>query len=227
MAVENERGCSMNTIFSERLKKAMDLCGYRQADVLEKAASICKETGTKLASGDLSQYLSGKTVPRTKKLDVLAQVLAVNDDWLLGRDVPMERTDLQFEADIAASTQARLTAANNAILREREIRQIGLLYHRASPKIQQAVRLILMQYAGITIEDMHSDWKSKLCYVPETDCFYTFTSDFGPGAFNPSYGEKSGAIVTLWGASSCNEGPAVLTLQKNGNGWLIRSFQAI
>ena len=86
---------------------------------------------------------------------------------------------------------------------------------------------ILMQYAGITIEDMHSDWKSNLCYVPETDCFYTFTSDFGPGAFNPSYGEKSGAIVTLWGASSCNEGPAVLTLQKNGNGWLIRSFQAI
>ena len=85
---------------------------------------------------------------------------------------------------------------------------------------------ILMQYAGITIEDMHSDWKSNLCYVPETDCFYTFTSDFGPGAFNPSYGEKSGAIVTLWGASSCNEGPAVLTLQKNGNGWLIRSFQA-
>jgi hypothetical protein len=84
-----------------------------------------------------------------------------------------------------------------------------------------------MQYAGITIEDMHSDWKSNLCYVPETDCFYTFTSDFGPGAFNPSYGEKSGAIVTLWGASSCNEGPAVLTLQKNGNGWLIRSFQAI
>lgn len=86
---------------------------------------------------------------------------------------------------------------------------------------------ILMQYVGITIEDMHSDWKSNLCYIPETDCFYTFTSDFGPGAFNPSYGEKSGAIVTLWGASSCNEGPAVLTLQKNGNGWLIRSFQAI
>ena len=85
----------------------------------------------------------------------------------------------------------------------------------------------VMQYAGITIEDMHSDWKSNLCYIPETDCFYTFTSDFGPGAFNPSYGEKSGAIVTLWGASSCNEGPAVLTLQKNGNGWLIRSFQAI
>lgn len=85
---------------------------------------------------------------------------------------------------------------------------------------------ILMQYAGITIEDMHSDWKSNLCYIPETDCFYTFTSDFGPGAFNPSYGEKSGAIVTLWGASSCNEGPAVLTLQKSNNSWLIQSFQA-
>lgn len=162
MAVENERGCSMNTIFSERLKKAMDLCGYRQADVLEKAASICKETGTKLASGDLSQYLSGKTVPRAKKLDVLAQVLAVNNDWLLGRDVPMERTDMQFEADIAVSTQARLTAANNAILREREIRQIGLLYHRASPEIQQAVRLILAQYENRPDNDENGYYSHEL-----------------------------------------------------------------
>ena len=48
------------------------------------------------------------------------------------------------------------------------------------------INKILMQYAGITVEDMHSDWKAKLCYVPETDCFYTTTSDFGPGVFNLS-----------------------------------------
>ena len=83
-----------------------------------------------------------------------------------------------------------------------------------------------MQYAGITVEDMHSDWKAELCYVPETDSFYTTTSDFGPGVFNLNYGEKSGDIVTLWGASSYSGGTAVLTLQKSNNSWLIQSFQA-
>lgn len=88
------------------------------------------------------------------------------------------------------------------------------------------INKILMQYAGITMEDMQSDWRAELCYVPETDCFYTTTSDFGPGVFNLSYGEKSGNIVTLWGASSYSGGTAVLTLQKSNNSWLIQSFQA-
>ena len=101
-------------------------------------------------------------MPRARKLDVLAQVLAVNDDWLLGRDVPMERTDMQFEADIAASTQARLTSANNAILREREIRQVGLLYHRASPEIQRAIRLILMQYENQPDNDENGYYSHEL-----------------------------------------------------------------
>ena len=88
------------------------------------------------------------------------------------------------------------------------------------------INKILMQYADITVEDMHSDWKAELCYVPETDSFYTTTSDFGPGVFNLNYGEKSGDIVTLWGASSYSGGTAVLTLQKSNNSWLIQSFQA-
>ena len=74
----------------------------------------------------------------------------------------MERTDMQFEADIAASTQARLTSANNAILREREIRQIGLLYHRASPEIQQAVRLILAQYENRPDNDENGYYSHEL-----------------------------------------------------------------
>ena len=86
MAVENERGCSMNTIFSERLKKAMDLCGYRQADVLEKAAFNCKETGTKLASGDLSQYLSGKQVPSEDVQRTIATALGLASDYFAKPD---------------------------------------------------------------------------------------------------------------------------------------------
>lgn len=87
---------------------------------------------------------------------------------------------------------------------------------------------ILTQYAGITVEEMHTDWKAEAFYIPETDCFYTFTSDFGPGTFVPCYGEKDGDTVTLWEAPNVyDENIAdALTLQKCGDSWRILSHQA-
>lgn len=85
---------------------------------------------------------------------------------------------------------------------------------------------ILTQYAGITLEEMHTDWMEAVCYIPETDCFYTFTSDFGPGAFLPLYGEKTGDLVTLWSTPSGQDGSArVLTLQSAEGGYRILSHQ--
>lgn len=80
---------------------------------------------------------------------------------------------------------------------------------------------ILTKYAGITVEEMHTDWLEEVLYIPETDCFYTFTSDFGPGMFIPRYGEKNGDIVTLWEAPS--ETSDKLVLQKSGADWRILS----
>ena len=85
---------------------------------------------------------------------------------------------------------------------------------------------ILTKYAGITVEDMHTDWLKEAFYIPETDCFYTFTSDFGPGMFLPRYGEKNGDIVTLWESPSAESGISdMLVLQKNGESWHILSHQ--
>ena len=50
---------------------------------------------------------------------------------------------------------------------------------------------ILTKYAGITVEEMHTDWLKDALYIPETDCFYTFSSDFGPGSFLPATGKKT------------------------------------
>lgn len=87
---------------------------------------------------------------------------------------------------------------------------------------------ILTKYAGITVEEMHTDWLEEALYIPETDCFYTFTSDFGPGMFLPCYGEKSGNIVTLWEAPSVeSEASDKLMLQKSGEDWQILSHCAI
>ena len=81
---------------------------------------------------------------------------------------------------------------------------------------------ILMRYAGITVEEMHTDWLAELLYIPETDCFYTFTSDCGPGVFIPVYGRQHGDTVTLWGYGNGNI-DTVLTLQKSGEDWRILS----
>lgn len=87
---------------------------------------------------------------------------------------------------------------------------------------------ILTKYAGITVEEMHTDWLEEALYIPETDCFYTFTSDFGPGMFLPCYGEKGGNIVTLWEAPSEESGTSdKLVLQKSGEDWQILSHCAI
>ena len=81
-----------------------------------------------------------------------------------------------------------------------------------------------MRYAGITVEEMHTNWLEEAFYIPETDCFYTFSSDFGPGTFIPCYGERNGDIVTLWEAPGAESGVSdMLVLQKNGENWHILS----
>ena len=58
----------------------------------------------------------------------------------------------------------------------------------------------LMQYAGITLDDLTTDWRrdERMLYASAYDAFYNFTSDFGPGVFVPRYGERDGDAVTLW-----------------------------
>ena len=88
---------------------------------------------------------------------------------------------------------------------------------------------ILTKYAGITVEEMHTDWLMEALYIPETDCFYTFSSDFGPGTFTPRYGEIKDDIVTLWEVtSSGDDGPdRILRLQKSGENWHILSYNVV
>lgn len=88
------------------------------------------------------------------------------------------------------------------------------------------VNEILTQYAGITVEEMHTDWLTELIYVPETDCFYGFASDFGPGMFHARYGEREGDTVTLWEqADGYTGGDDVLRLRKVGEQWRVLSHQ--
>ena len=69
-----------NGSFSDRLKQSMESAGIKQADLIR----LAENQGKKLGKSQVSQYVSGKTIPRKDVLDVLALVLGVDRDWLLG-----------------------------------------------------------------------------------------------------------------------------------------------
>lgn len=78
------------------------------------------------------------------------------------------------------------------------------------------VSAMLQKYAGITAEDLNS-WDNVI-YLEEYDAFYNFTSDYAPGWFECTGGEKAGDTVRLWSEDK------VLTLREVDGRYLIQSF---
>lgn len=71
--------------FSARLIEAMARTGMKQADVIHAASKY----GGRLGKSQVSQYVSGKTVPRRNVMALLAQVLGVREVWLADGMGPM------------------------------------------------------------------------------------------------------------------------------------------
>lgn len=65
-----------------RLRQALEKRGMAQVD-------ICKKTG--IEKSLLNKYLSGVSNAKQDKLSLLAKALDVNEVWLMGYDVPMQR----------------------------------------------------------------------------------------------------------------------------------------
>ena len=66
------------TTFAERLKEAMQVSGMKQVDLVNAAAAH----GVKLGKSYVSQYVTGKTIPRADILNFLAETLSVDVGWL-------------------------------------------------------------------------------------------------------------------------------------------------
>ena len=80
--------------------------------------------------------------------------------------------------------------------------------------VEDALRL----YFDIGLADLTTDYRTKFRYTPETDCFYSMTSDFGPGTFQPQWGERKDDVVRLWYSKTC------LTCRKLEDRWIIVSY---
>ena len=67
-------------IFGSRLKEAMAAQNTKQVDLIAQANAL----GEKLGKSQISQYVSGKTIPRKDTLALLALILGVDSCWLMG-----------------------------------------------------------------------------------------------------------------------------------------------
>lgn len=71
-----------NMVFSERFSSTLKRNNIKQIDLIRMA----EEQGIKLGKSQISQYVSGKTVPRRDMLVFLAEALGVDAEWLAGEE---------------------------------------------------------------------------------------------------------------------------------------------
>lgn len=88
----------------DRLKEALDRKGWKAVDLVE-ASGVPKSA--------ISFYLAGKSKPKADRLYIIAQALDVNEAWLLGYDLPKERTPEHKKNDQLAKLIVRLKRDEN------------------------------------------------------------------------------------------------------------------
>jgi transcriptional regulator with XRE-family HTH domain len=88
-----------NDTFAKRLKKAMNKRKISQSE-LSRLTGISKSA--------ISQYLSGKSSPKSKYIEDIANALEITSLWLYGENAPMELEDYyKMQEDLAYSLENR------------------------------------------------------------------------------------------------------------------------
>lgn len=137
---------SSNT--SERLKRLMKDRNLRQIDVLNMAKPFCDEHNVKLGKNDLSQYVSGKVEPGQEKLAILGNTLGVSEAWLMGYDVPMERSEPQVNSPTPSEPQKRETE---------DLNDSFAILSRKAKKLTPEQRDKLLEMASLMFEEEFRD----------------------------------------------------------------------
>lgn len=72
----------------DRLRKALSVRDL-------KPIELSQQTG--IPKSAISQYMSGYAKPKQDRIYTISRVLDINEAWLMGYDVPMERKELSAE----------------------------------------------------------------------------------------------------------------------------------
>ena len=141
--------------FPERLSQAMGERGLKQVDLLRMAA----ERGEKLGKSQLSQYVSGKTLPRRDSLGLLADLLGVDAGWLAGAPegggaVTREQAPAA-PADTPARTAERGTATASAARTHEEATMEGTHMPQRQFKKSSKLDNVLYDIRGPVLDEAY------------------------------------------------------------------------
>ena len=136
-------------IFSQRLRYAMDVKHLKQVDLIK----IASENNIKLGKSHISQYVSGKTVPRADMLKFLANTLEVDEQWLLGKENIIHKENIvqnninNISIDIIKNFDGSL-GGNKMREFKKSNKLDNVLYDVRGPVVDEAAR---MEEAGMQV----------------------------------------------------------------------------
>lgn len=134
--------------FAQRLTEAMRQRGLKQIDVVRRAPQY----GIHLGKSHVSQYVSGKTVPRADTARALAAMLGVNQAWLQGESDTMapsrDASSFNTEDAPSVSSPSDPSPATPASTKGTTMRHFGksskldnVLYDVRGPVVDEAARM--------------------------------------------------------------------------------------
>ena len=125
-------------IFAERLKEAMDRQGIKQIDLVRAAA----EQGIKLGKSHVSQYVSGKNVPRADILRFLARTLQVEETWLEGGSSDVGEEERSFGGgEHQEGSERKKSGGKNMREFKKSTKLDNVLYDVRGPVVDEAARM--------------------------------------------------------------------------------------
>ncbi len=140
-------------IFCQRLQEAMKKKNIKQVDIIRAA----QECGIKLGKSHVSQYVSGKTIPRDNILRFLAEYLQVDAGWLsgsgriaadnaskhIGVAEAVKQIELSCEKDNVVNKEMTTKSKGEKVMREfkKSAKLNNVLYDVRGPVVDEAARM--------------------------------------------------------------------------------------
>ncbi len=127
--------------FAERLRDSMVRQNIKQVDLIRIAA----EQGVKLGKSHVSQYVSGKTVPRPDMIRFLAEALQVDELWLGGDGAAAGSDADAASAEPSGShpEDVEIKVSGGKTMREfkKSSKLDNVLYDVRGPVVEEALRM--------------------------------------------------------------------------------------
>ena len=130
--MDAKEASGINMTINDRIKQALELRNMKQIELVAK---------TGIDKSQISSYLSGKYKPKQENLSLIAMALEVDEYWLMGQDVPMERVVTGEEA--IEGQMRRVEAYAKQIYGSREQETVWKLYERLSDEQRRRAKMYM------------------------------------------------------------------------------------